>query len=93
VFCANDLIAVGVMKAAYKAGIRVPQDLSIVGFDDIPYASYSIPELTTISLKSYEVGRMAADQLYGMMNGSGTGKNIKVKPQLIIRESTTNSCK
>ncbi|GBF73773.1 LacI family transcriptional regulator [Paenibacillus sp. 598K] len=87
VFCANDLVAVGVMKAAHKAGIRVPEDLSIVGFDDIPYAANSIPELTTVSLKCYEVGRIAADQICGMMDGDKAIKTIKVRPELAIRES------
>lgn len=87
IFCANDLIAIGVMKAAYKAGIRVPEDLSLVGFDDIPYATNSIPELTSVSLKCYEVGRIAADQICGMMNGGQVSKSIMVQPELAIRES------
>ncbi|WP_020617144.1 LacI family DNA-binding transcriptional regulator [Paenibacillus daejeonensis] len=89
IFCANDLVAVGVMKAAHKAGIRVPEDLSLIGFDDIPYAANSIPELTTVSLKCYDVGRIAADQICGMMNGELVSKAIKVKPELVIRESAT----
>ncbi|MFS0725430.1 LacI family DNA-binding transcriptional regulator [Paenibacillus sp. 1P07SE] len=87
VFCANDLVAVGVMKAAHKAGIRVPEDLSLVGFDDIPYAANSIPELTSVSLKCYEVGRVVADQIYGMMNGGKVSREIRIMPELAIRES------
>jgi LacI family transcriptional regulator/LacI family purine nucleotide synthesis repressor len=88
IFCANDLVAIGVMKAANKAGLRVPQDLSLVGFDDIPNASYSIPELTTVSLKCYDVGRNAAIQLHHMITKNKVGKNTKIKPELIVREST-----
>jgi LacI family transcriptional regulator/LacI family purine nucleotide synthesis repressor len=76
------------MKAANKAGLRVPQDLSLVGFDDIPNASYSIPELTTVSLKCYDVGRNAAIQLHHMITKNKVGKNTKIKPELIVREST-----
>ncbi|RCW48465.1 LacI family transcriptional regulator [Paenibacillus prosopidis] len=88
VFCANDLVAIGVMKAANKAGLRVPHDLSLVGFDDIPYASNSIPELTTVSLKCYDVGRNAADLLHQMITKNKVSRNTKVRPELIVREST-----
>ncbi|WP_138755677.1 LacI family DNA-binding transcriptional regulator [Paenibacillus sinopodophylli] len=88
IFCANDLVAIGVMKAAHKAGIRVPEELSLVGFDDIPYASNSIPELTTVSLKCYDVGRYAAEQLHHMITKNKFSRSIKVRPELIVREST-----
>lgn len=88
IFCANDLVAIGVMKAAYRAGLRVPQDLSLVGFDDIPYASNSIPELTTVSLKCYEAGKNAAEMLHLMITKSKVGKNTRVRPELVVREST-----
>ncbi|WP_028608840.1 LacI family DNA-binding transcriptional regulator [Paenibacillus harenae] len=88
IFCANDLVAIGVMKAANKAGLQVPQDLSLVGFDDIPYASNSIPELTTVSLKCYDVGRGAAELLHQMITKNKVGKNTKIRPELIVREST-----
>jgi LacI family transcriptional regulator len=88
IFCANDLVAIGVMKSAQKAGVSVPHDLSLVGFDDIPYASDSIPELTTVSLKCYDVGRNAAELLHQMITKTKVSKNTKVRPELIIREST-----
>ncbi|OBZ07726.1 LacI family DNA-binding transcriptional regulator [Bacillus sp. FJAT-26390] len=88
IFCANDLVAIGVMKAAHKAGLSVPQDLSLVGFDDIPYASNSIPELTTISLKCYDVGRNAAELLHQMITKNKVSKSTKLRPELIVREST-----
>ncbi|MDQ0113879.1 LacI family transcriptional regulator/LacI family purine nucleotide synthesis repressor [Paenibacillus harenae] len=89
IFCANDLVAIGVMKVAYKAGLQVPQDLSLIGFDDIPYAANSIPELTTVSLKGYDVGRGAADMLHQLITKSKASKNTRVRPELIIRETTT----
>lgn len=88
IFCANDLVAIGVMKVAHKAGLRVPQDLSLIGFDDIPYASNSIPELTTISLKCYEVGRNAAELLHQMITKNKVNKSTKLRPELVVREST-----
>lgn len=88
VFCANDLVAIGMMKAASKAGIRVPQDLSLIGFDDIPYASNSIPELTTVSLKCYDAGRSAAVMLHQMITKNKVNKKTKLRPELIVREST-----
>ncbi|MBB3153460.1 LacI family transcriptional regulator/LacI family purine nucleotide synthesis repressor [Paenibacillus endophyticus] len=88
IFCANDLVAIGVMKAAHKAGIRVPEELSLIGFDDIPYASNSIPELTTVSLRCYDVGRHAAELLHQMITKSKVSKNTKIRPELIVREST-----
>lgn len=88
IFCANDLVAIGVMKAAHKAGLSVPQDLSLIGFDDIPYASNSIPELTSISLKCYDVGRSAAELLHQMITKNKVNKSTKLRPELIVREST-----
>ena len=88
IFCANDLVAIGVMKTAHKAGIRVPEELSLIGFDDIPYASNSIPELTTVSLKCYDVGRNAAELLHQMITKNKVSKNTKLRPELIVREST-----
>lgn len=89
VLCANDLVAVGMLKAASKAGIRVPEELSLVGFDDIPYASDCIPELTTISLKGNEVGRLAAKRLCDMIAGAKSSKSMKVLPELVVRESVS----
>lgn len=88
VFCANDLVAIGVMKEAYKAGLRVPDDLSIVGFDDIPFASHSIPELTTVSLKCYDVGKGAAELLHGLISKSKVRRETVIEPELMVREST-----
>ncbi|MCK9860729.1 LacI family DNA-binding transcriptional regulator [Paenibacillus sp. ATY16] len=88
VFCANDLIAIGALKAAYNAGLRVPEDLSLVGFDDVPYASNSIPELTTVSLKCYDIGKYAAEQLHKMIAKSKVSRRTKLRPELVIREST-----
>ncbi|WP_274653084.1 LacI family DNA-binding transcriptional regulator [Paenibacillus humicola] len=87
VFCANDLTAIGAIKAAVSAGLRVPEDVSVVGFDDIPFAAHSIPELTTISLKCKEAGRTAADVLHKLITNKKVSKLTSLQPELIVRES------
>ncbi|WP_276352233.1 LacI family DNA-binding transcriptional regulator [Cohnella caldifontis] len=88
VFCMNDLVAIGVLKGAVKAGLRVPRDLSIVGCDDIPFAANSIPGLTTISLKASELGRTAAEIFHKLIAGEKVRKTTVLQPELIVREST-----
>lgn len=90
IFCANDLVAIGVMKEAYKAGLRVPDDVSIIGFDDIPFASHSIPELTTVSLKCYDVGKGAAELMHGMINKDKIRRTTVIRPELVVRETTAS---
>lgn len=67
VFCASDLMAIGVIRALNSKGIRVPQDVSVVGFDDIPAAKYIHGGLTTVSQSPYEIGHMGGDVLYHMI--------------------------
>lgn len=88
IFCHNDIMAIGAMQEAKRLGLRVPQDLSVVGFDDIQFAQYCEPTLTTISQPKYEIGRQA---MYLMLE---TLKGIDIHPgsrlletQLVIRES------
>ena len=88
VFCMNDLLAIGALKAAHRAGIRVPEELSIVGYDDIPQATYSIPELTTVSLMSQDIGRQAARTLDKMIAGKKVPLFQSVMPELVVRETT-----
>ncbi|WP_059040517.1 LacI family DNA-binding transcriptional regulator [Paenibacillus rubinfantis] len=88
IFCLNDLVAIGVLKAAVRAGLRVPEDLSIIGYDDIPFASNSIPELTTVSLRTQELGRTAGEVLHQMITRTKVNKTTLLKPELVIREST-----
>ncbi len=88
IFCMNDLLAIGALKAAHRAGIAVPEQLSIVGYDDIPQATYCIPELTTVSLLSQETGRQAARTLDKMIAGKKVPMLQTIVPELIIRETT-----
>jgi len=85
----NDISAIGAMKAFKDAHLRVPQDVSIVGFDDISIASFSIPPLTTIRQPLKEMGRIAAKTVVGLIEQQEDYvEEIAVEPELIARGST-----
>ncbi|SHJ80771.1 LacI family DNA-binding transcriptional regulator [Tepidibacter formicigenes] len=88
-FCGNDLIAIGAIKALKEMKLKVPDDVSIVGFDDIYMSSLIDPELTTIRQPNYEMGYKAIDILIDALeNKEKNVKKIDLIPQLIIRKST-----
>ncbi|MGD2076942.1 MAG: LacI family DNA-binding transcriptional regulator [Chloroflexota bacterium] len=95
IFVSNDQMALGVMQTARKCGLRIPQDLAIVGFDDIPEAAYFWPPLTTVSQPLYDVGRSSVAELTRMIEISHQGittaesKTIMLQPELIVRQSST----
>lgn len=89
VFCVNDYTAIGAIKAAVESGLKVPDDLSVVGFDDIPLSHHFIPELTTVSQQATELGRRAVQVLRSMMNQQKVKKLTSLEPQLIVRQSTS----
>src|ERR1700689_1102261 len=87
--CYNDLAAFGAIRALMDHGIRVPEDVSVVGFDDIQGAAYHNPSLTTIRQPLFSMGTMAARILLERIQGRrDTPERIAVVPELIIREST-----
>ncbi len=88
VFCSNDYLALGAMKGAREMGLRLPDDLSIVGFDDMQTASYLIPALTTIHQPAYKMGEIAAELLFQRMESVAKPVQRMVESSLIIREST-----
>jgi DNA-binding LacI/PurR family transcriptional regulator len=88
VFCYNDMSALGALRAIHACGLRVPDDISVVGFDDLFIASYTSPPLTTISQPMRQMGRTAMEILLKLFSGSNSITNIKVQGQLIVREST-----
>jgi DNA-binding LacI/PurR family transcriptional regulator len=88
VFAANDQTALGVIRALADAGRRVPEDVSIVGFDDTPESAYFIPALTTIRQDFGEVGRRCVALLRDLMDGNGGNGHPVVPAELIVREST-----
>jgi hypothetical protein len=85
----NDLTAIGIMGAVYAAGLRVPEDISVVGFDDIALSSFMAPPLTTIRLSRAEIAEFAFNSLYtASQRGDSKGLTHIVRAELIIRQST-----
>jgi DNA-binding LacI/PurR family transcriptional regulator len=86
----NDIAAIGCIRALHDAGLRVPQDVSVVGFDDIKEAAFQTPSLTTIRQPLHQMGALAVQTLLGQLHASGAREclQIAVEPELIIREST-----
>ena len=88
VFAASDDLAIGAMAAAREAGLRIPEDISVAGFDDVDYASYSNPPLTTVRVPAYEMGKMAVEFLSQVMSGkAGEVRQYCLDTDLIIRHS------
>ncbi|WP_411089446.1 LacI family DNA-binding transcriptional regulator [Streptomyces sp. 061-3] len=89
VFAANDQMALGVLLALREAGLDVPGDVSLVGFDDIPEAAYFWPPLTTVRQDFDEAGRLALDLLVDQIEGTGGRDGLTVvQPELVVRGST-----
>lgn len=86
--CYNDLIALGFMKEAQTMGFRLPADISVSGFDNIPYGRYAFPPLTSIDQKSEEMGEVAMQRLLDEIDGREGKALTVVEPQLILRAST-----
>jgi DNA-binding LacI/PurR family transcriptional regulator len=87
-FCHNDLIAVGALQACAELGLRVPDDIAIVGYDDIRLAALVSPALTTLHIPSVEIGTQAMQMLLGQIEDeSAEPKEIHLQPKLIIRAS------
>jgi len=91
VFCYNDMTAIGLISAARQAGVSAPEDLAVVGFDDIPLAAHTYPPLTTIAQPQRDMGRQAMDMALALMTaGDSTTpfSDIVVKGKLVVRESS-----
>lgn len=89
IFTGNDEMAVGVYQAARQAGLRVPEDISIVGFDDTPMASRVWPPMTTVRLPIRDMGRAAASLLLSQAGGGAAQEErISFTPEIVVRDST-----
>ncbi len=86
--CYNDMSALGAMHAAHARGLDVPGDISIAGFDDLFFASYTRPLLTTIRQPKQKMGRMAMETMLKLIAGESSRTGIRVNGELIVREST-----
>ena len=87
VFVASDVVALGALRAVNTAGLSVPQDLAIVGFDDIPVAEHISPPLTTVHVPAQELGRTAAQMLLEIIQTGKSVPPIILETELIVRES------
>ncbi len=90
-FAFNDVSAIGAIRALHEAGLRVPQDVSVVGFDDVQSAAFQNPALTTVRQPLHSMGMLAAETLIQKIatpGAQGTAKQVMVDPELILREST-----
>ncbi|MBO0837008.1 MAG: substrate-binding domain-containing protein, partial [Actinobacteria bacterium] len=89
IFAGSDQQALGVYEAARQRGLRIPEDLSVVGFDDLPTARWVSPPLTTVRQPLADMGRMAAEMLSSLIYGSALrSQRVELATELIVREST-----
>lgn len=89
VLCSNDMTAIGVLHKLYRAGLRVPDDLSVIGFDDIHIAEVTIPPLTTVQMSRFELARAAVTALRTYVeHPENSQREYNIQTDLIVREST-----
>lgn len=91
IFCQNDEMAIGVLKAARDAGVIVPEQLSVIGFDDIGFSQYCEPELTTVHQPREAIGRTAMRLLLDILKHRNVPLDQSLKTQLIVRSSTARA--
>ena len=87
VFVANDLMALGALQAAAERGRRVPDDLAVIGFDDIPLAATSAPPLTTVRQPMAEMGRALAGRLLDLVGGGDPPEPLIVPTEIVLRST------
>jgi LacI family transcriptional regulator len=87
IFAVNDQMAFGAALGLHRHGLRVPEDVSLIGFDDLPASLYSIPPLSTVHQPAYELGLLAASSMLQLLNGAKPTQKVPA-PRLIVRQST-----
>jgi LacI family transcriptional regulator/LacI family repressor for deo operon, udp, cdd, tsx, nupC, and nupG len=87
-FCYNDMTAIGALRAIHDQSLRVPDDISLMGFDDLFLANYTEPSLTTVRQPKHQMGRMAAEILLRILGGQEADARIDLQGKLIVRAST-----
>lgn len=89
IFTANDLQAMGVYQAAWRAGVRIPDELSVVGFDDLPFTAWSVPPLTTVRQPLARMGATAANLILAQARGGRLEEHrVELATSLVVRDST-----
>src|SRR5207249_10003987 len=87
-FAGNDTLAIGAMTAVREAGLSIPDEFAVVGYDDIPSAAFACPPLTTIRSHAFDQGKLLAEAVIDLVEGKKIGKNQSVIPlELVIRKS------
>lgn len=87
IFCSNDLCALGVYNRLYELNYAIPDDISVMGYDDISISKFFTPPLTTIAQSTYEMGKAAFNLLMDLIDGNYTGGNIVFDPSIVVRKS------
>ena len=88
VFASNDQMALGLLHGLHERGVRVPEDVSVVGFDDTPDSRHLLPPLTTVDQDFEALGTLIVDHLLAAIGGSEAGGDRLITPRLVVREST-----
>jgi LacI family transcriptional regulator len=89
VFVCNDIMAIGALRAAHESGLRVPDQISVVGFDDIELADFTSPPLTTVAQPKQRIGALAVDMLLERIDGRRRdARKVVLQPELRVRAST-----
>jgi LacI family transcriptional regulator len=91
IICGNDLIAIGVLKALREKNINCPQDIKVIGFDDIDWSAYTVPSLTSVKQPSFDYGKIACKMLIEKIKNNKALDNKIVKCELVERDSTSNN--
>lgn len=91
IFAGSDLIAIGAMRAIKESGLSVPEDIAIIGCDDIEACKYTSPPLTTIAQNKAKIGRLAAMMLSDLINNQMAASSVTVETELVVRESCGNA--
>ena len=90
IMCSNDVTAIGVLQEAYRAGLRIPDDLSVVGFDNTHITQMTVPPLTTVEMSCNDLARAAVMALRAYLEGlSSPKRDYPVETHLVVRESTS----
>ncbi len=94
IVCVNDFMAVGVLRELREHGLRIPQDVSVTGFDNIKLSEFSFPPLTTVHIPRQQIGHIAFESLIPGRNSLRTpGRDIVIDPEFVVRESTGSAKK
>jgi DNA-binding LacI/PurR family transcriptional regulator len=88
IMCVNDLMAIGVLRELRDQGLRVPEDISVTGFDNIRWSEFCFPRLTTIHIPREQIGKMSVEALLNNAVIARAGRDIMIDPEFLVREST-----